>query len=33
MLGASVCYSVDKSHEALNTSIQSLIDYLDKLTK
>ena len=33
MLGASVCYSVDKSSEALNTSIQSLIDYLDKLKK
>ena len=31
MLGASVNYSVDKSYEALNTSINSLIDYLDKL--
>jgi len=31
MLGASVNYSVDKSYEALNDSINSLIDYLDKL--
>jgi len=33
MLGASVNYSVDKSHEALDTSINALIDYLDKLKK
>ena len=31
ILGASVSYSVDKSYEALNKSINSLIDYLDKL--
>jgi len=31
MLGASVNYSVDKSYEVLNESINSLIDYLDKL--
>jgi hypothetical protein len=31
ILGASVSYSVDKSYEALNISINSLIDYLDKL--
>jgi AcrR family transcriptional regulator len=31
MLGASVNYSVDKSYDALNGSINSLIDYLDKL--
>ena len=31
MLGASVNYSVDKSYETLNGSINSLIDYLDKL--
>jgi AcrR family transcriptional regulator len=31
MLGASVNYSVDKSYEALDKSIKSLIDYLDKL--
>ncbi len=31
MLGASVNYSVDKSHEALDKSINALIDYLDKL--
>ena len=31
MLGASVNYSVDRSYEALNNSINSLIDYLDKL--
>jgi len=31
MLGASVNYSVDKSYEALNESINSLIDYLAKL--
>ena len=33
MLGASVSYSVDKSHEALDKSINALIDYLDKLKK
>ena len=33
MLGASVNYSVDKSYEALNESINSLIDYLAKLKK
>lgn len=31
MLGASVSYSVDKSREALDRSIDSLIDYLNKL--
>ena len=31
MLGASVTYSVDKSYEALDKSINSLIDYLDQL--
>jgi TetR/AcrR family transcriptional regulator, transcriptional repressor for nem operon len=31
MLGASLNYSVDKSHDALDKSINSLIDYLDKL--
>jgi TetR/AcrR family transcriptional repressor of nem operon len=31
MLGASVNYSVDKSYEALDKSINSLIDYLEKL--
>jgi len=31
MLGASVNYSVDKSYAVLNESINSLIDYLDKL--
>ena len=31
MLGASVNYSVDKSYEALNNSINSLIAYLDQL--
>jgi len=31
MLGASVNYSVDKSYEALDNSINSLIDYLAKL--
>ena len=31
MLGASVTYSVDKSYEALDKSINSLIDYLEKL--
>ena len=31
MLGASVSYSVGKSYEALDESIKSLIDYLDKL--
>ena len=30
MLGASVNYSVDRSYEALDKSIKSLIDYLDK---
>jgi len=33
MLGASVNYSVDKSYEALDESINSLIDYLAKLRK
>jgi AcrR family transcriptional regulator len=33
MLGASVNYSVDKSYEALDESINSLIDYLEKLKK
>ena len=31
MLGASLTYSVDKSYEALDKSINSLIDYLDQL--
>ena len=31
MLGASVNYSVDKSYETLDQSINSLIDYLTKL--
>ena len=31
MLGASLTYSVDKSFEALDKSINSLIDYLDQL--
>jgi hypothetical protein len=31
MLGASVNYSVDRSYDALNKSINSLIDYLDQL--
>ena len=31
MLGASVNYSLDKSYEALDESINSLIDYLAKL--
>lgn len=31
MLGASVMYGVDKSSTTLETSIQSLIDYLNKL--
>lgn len=31
MLGASVNYSVEKSYEALDNSINSLIDYLAKL--
>jgi len=31
MLGASVNYSGDRSYEALDKSINSLIDYLDKL--
>ena len=33
MLGASVSYSVDRSREALDTSINALIDYLNKLKK
>ena len=33
MLGASVNYSLDKSYEALDKSINSLIDYLNKLKK
>jgi len=33
MLGASVNYSLDKSYEALDQSINSLIDYLAKLRK
>ena len=33
MLGASVNYSADKSAEALNKSINSLIDYIDKLKR
>ena len=33
MLGASVNYSLDKSYEALDQSINSLIDYLAKLKK
>ena len=33
MLGASVNYSLDKSYEALDESINSLIDYLAKLKK
>lgn len=33
MLGASVNYSLDKSYGALDTSINALIDYLDKLKK
>ena len=31
MLGASVNFSVDRSYEALDKSINSLIDYLNKL--
>ena len=31
MLGASVSYSLDKSYDALNESINALIDYLAKL--
>ncbi len=31
MLGATVMYSVDKSNESLNRSINTLIDYLEKL--
>ena len=31
MLGASVNYSVDKSFDTLDHSINSLIDYIDKL--
>ena len=33
MLGASVNYSVDKSTENLNHSINSLIDYIDQLKR
>ena len=33
MLGASVSYSVDRSREALDRSIDALIDYLNKLKK
>jgi len=33
ILGASVNYSVDKSYETLDKSINALIDYLDKLKK
>lgn len=33
MLGASVSYSVDRSREALDKSINALIDYLNKLKK
>jgi AcrR family transcriptional regulator len=33
MLGASVNYSLDKSYDALDESINSLIDYLAKLKK
>ena len=33
MLGASVNYSADKSAETLNKSINSLIDYIDKLKR
>ena len=33
MLGASVNYSADKSAEALNKSINSLIDYVDQLKR
>lgn len=33
MLGASVNYSVDKSFDTLDRSINSLIDYIDKLRK
>ena len=31
MLGATVMYGVDKSNESLNKSINTLIDYLEKL--
>ena len=31
MLGLSVSYSADKSSERLNTSIHSLIDFVDNL--
>ena len=31
MLGATVMYGVDKSNESLNRSINTLIDYLEKL--
>ena len=33
ILGASVNYSVDKSYETLDKSINALIDYLDKIKK
>jgi TetR/AcrR family transcriptional repressor of nem operon len=33
ILGASVNYSVDKSYETLDKSINALIDYLEKLKK
>jgi AcrR family transcriptional regulator len=33
MLGASVIYGVDKSADSLNCSINSLIDYLEKLRR
>jgi len=33
MLGASLNYSADKSAETLNNSINSLIDYIDKLKR
>ena len=33
MLGASVNYSVDKSIDTLDHSINSLIDYIDKLKR
>ncbi|MBE9544864.1 MAG: hypothetical protein IMF02_10255, partial [Proteobacteria bacterium] len=33
MLGASVNYSVDKSFDTLDHSINSLVDYIDKLKR
>ena len=33
MLGASVNYSVDKSYDTLDHSINSLIEYIDKLKR